>query len=139
MTREIKSLYSRGASYSVYGDETLESFRFHYGKGGCPITQDAFNALDFHNSCCGVWKKEVNYIDGTLSEEVKLMPTLNLPSPPPPPKGPAQLPRRDYGFLVNLIYSQRLQNAMAHDCRWLALAFVAKDQGKCCIRSFLRP
>jgi hypothetical protein len=139
MTIEIKSLYSRGESCSVYRDETVESFSFQYDKGGCPITQDAFNALDFQATRGGVWKKEVNYIDGTLSEEIKLMPTLSLPSLPPPPKRPAQLPRRDYGFLVNLIYSQRLQNAMAHDCRWLALAFVANDQGKCCIRSFLRP
>ena len=100
MTTEIKSLYSRGASCSVYRDGTVEAFSFHYGKGGCPISQDEFNSLDFHTARGGVWKKEINNIDGTLSEEINLMPTLNLPSPPPPPEGPAQVPRRDYGFRV---------------------------------------
>jgi hypothetical protein len=100
MTTEIKSLYSRGASCSIYRDGTVEAFGFHYGKGGCAITQDEFNSLDFHATRGGVWKKEVNNIDGTLSEEINLMPTLNLPSPASPPDGPAQVPRRDYGFSV---------------------------------------
>ena len=97
---EIKSLYNRGASCSVFRDGTVKAFSFYYGKGGRPITLDEFNSLDFHATRGGVWKKEINNIDGTLSEEINLMPTLNLPSPPPPPEGPAQVPRRDYGFRV---------------------------------------
>ena len=100
VTTEIKSLYNRGASCSVYRDGTLEAFSFHYGKGGRPISQDEFNSLDFHAIRGGVWKREINNIDGTLKEVVDLMPTLNLPPPPPPPSTPARIPKRDYGFRV---------------------------------------
>ena len=99
-TTEIKSLYNRGASCSVYRDGTIEAFSFYYGKGGRPITQDEFNSLDFHATRGGVWKKEINNIDGTLKEVIDLMPTLNLPSPPPPQQTPARIPKRDYGFRV---------------------------------------
>ena len=100
MTTEIKSLYSRGASCSVYRDGTVDAFSFYYGKGGRPITQDEFNSLDFHATRGGVWKKEINNIDGTLKEVIDLMPTLNLPPPSPPPPTPARIPKRDYGFRV---------------------------------------
>jgi hypothetical protein len=99
-TTEIKSLYNRGASCSVYRDGTVEAFSFYYGKGGRPITQDEFNSLDFHATRGGVWKKEINNIDGTLKEVIDLMPTLNLPSPPAPAPTPARIPKRDYGFRV---------------------------------------
>jgi hypothetical protein len=99
-TTEIKSLYNRGASCSVYRDGTVEAFSFHYGKGGRPITQVEFNSLDFHATRGGVWKKEINNIDGTLKEVINLMPTLNLPPPPPPPPTPARITKRDYGFRV---------------------------------------
>ena len=99
-TTEIKSLYNRGASCSVYRDGTVKAFSFHYGKGGRPISQDEFNSLDFHATRGGAWKKEINNIDGTLKEVIDLMPTLNLPPPPPPPPTPARIPKRDYGFRV---------------------------------------
>ena len=99
-TTEIKSLYNRGASCSVYRDGTVKTFSFYYGKGGRPITQDEFNSLDFHATRGGVWKKEINNIDGTLKEVIDLMPTLNLPPPPSPAPTPARIPKRDYGFRV---------------------------------------
>ena len=99
-TTEIKSLYNRGASCSVYRDGTVDAFSFYYGKGGRPITQDEFNSLDFHATRGGVWKKEINNIDGTLKEVIDLMPTLNLPPPPPPAPTSARIPKRDYGFRV---------------------------------------
>ena len=100
VTTEIKSLYNQGASCSVYRDGTIEAFSFHYGKGGRPITQNEFNSLDFHATRGGVWKKEINNINGTLKEVIDLMPTLNLPPPSPPPPTPARIPKRDYGFRV---------------------------------------
>ena len=99
-TTEIKSLYNRGASCSVYRDGTVKAFSFHYGKGGRPISQDEFNSLDFHATRGGAWKKEINNIDGTLKEVIDLMPTLNLPPPPTPSPTPARIPKRDYGFRV---------------------------------------
>lgn len=100
VTTEIKSLYNRGASCSVYRDGTVKAFSFHYGKGGRPISQDEFNLLDFHATRGGLWKKEINNIDGNLKEVIDLMPTLNLPPPPPPAPTPARIPKRDYGFRV---------------------------------------
>ena len=100
ITKEIKSLYNRGASCLVYRDGTVEAFSFYNGKGGRPITQNEFNSLDFHATRGGVWKKEINNINGTLKEVIDLMPTLNLPPPSPPPPTPARIPKRDYGFRV---------------------------------------
>ena len=100
VTTEIKSLYNRGASCSVYRDGTVKAFSFLYGKGGRPISQDEFNSLDFHATRGGAWKKEINKIDGTLKEVIDLMPTLNLAPPTPPAPTPARIPKRDYGFRV---------------------------------------
>jgi hypothetical protein len=96
ITKEVKSLYNRGASCAVYGDGTVKAFSFHYGKGGYSITQDQFNSLDFHATDGGVWKKEIRNADGTLKEVIDLMPTLNLTPPPLPTKKPTNIHRGDY-------------------------------------------
>ena len=96
ITKEVKSLYNRGASCSVYGDGTVKAFSFHYGKGGYSITQDQFNSLDFHATDGGVWKKEIRNADGTLKEVIDLMPTLNLTPPPLPTKEPTNIRRGNY-------------------------------------------
>ena len=96
ITKEVKSLYNRGASCSVYRNGTVKAFSFHYGKGGYSITQDQFNSLDFHATNGGVWKKEIRNADGTLKEVIDLMPTLNLTPPPLPTKEPANIRRGDY-------------------------------------------
>ena len=96
ITKEVKSLYNRGASCSVYGDGTVKAFSFHYGKGGYSITQDQFNSLDFHATDGGVWRKEIRNADGTLREVIDLMPTLNLTPPPLPTKKPTNIRRGDY-------------------------------------------
>ena len=96
ITKEVKSLYNRGASCAVYGDGTVKAFSFHYGKGGYSITQDQFNSLDFHTTDGGVWRKEIRNADGTLKEVIDLMPTLNLTPPPLPTKKPTNIRRGDY-------------------------------------------
>ena len=96
ITKEVKSLYNRGASCTVYEDGTVKAFSFHYGKGGYSITQDQFNSLDFHATDGGVWKKEIRNADGTLKEVIDLMPTLNLTPPPLPTKKPTNIHRGDY-------------------------------------------
>lgn len=101
VTKEIKSLYNRGASCSVYKDGTVKAFSFHYGKGGSPITQDEFNKLDFHAACGGVWKKEINDVAGAFKEVIDLMPTLNPPSSSTSPQNIARISKRDYGFRAN--------------------------------------
>jgi hypothetical protein len=95
ITKEVKSLYHRGASCAVYEDGTVKAFSFHYGKGGYSITQDQFNSLDFHATDGGVWRKEIRNADGTLKEVIDLMPTLNLTPPPLPTKKPTNIRRGD--------------------------------------------
>jgi len=100
VTKEIKSRHNRGASCSVYRDGTVKAFSFYYGKGGCSISQPEFNSLEFQVNRGGVWEKNIYRIDGSLKEVIDLMPSLDLPSFPPPPPTPAGIPRRDYGFRV---------------------------------------
>lgn len=94
---ETKRLGGRGARCRAYRDGRVEAVQFIVGKGGGVITPERFHLNDLQATHGGEWKRKIFDYFGNLEDEVDLMPTLNLPPPPPQPEGPARIPRRDYG------------------------------------------
>jgi len=93
-SEEIKRLGRHGAMRVVYRNGRVQTVSFITGKGGCAITPERFESWDLHKTQGGEWVRKTYNSNGSISEVVDLMPTLNLP---PPPMEPAQIPRRTYG------------------------------------------
>ena len=94
---ETKRFRRHGARCLAYLDGRVEAFQFIVGKGGGVITPERYHLIDFQATHGGEWQRKIYDDFGKLKEVIDLMPALNLLPLVLQPKGPARIPRRDYG------------------------------------------
>ena len=99
VSKEVKGLRGHRicVTLKIYSNGYEKAMHIYPSRYGRVITREQFEASDAHACPEGYWLKIIYNADGSVKEEIDLMPTLNLP---PLPLKPAQIPRRDYGKVV---------------------------------------